>query len=194
MAGLVARAIAASRLNTEIYEEVAKDPAATSQAWVVIAAAAVAEGITTSLLSNVLFGIVTAFFQFVLLVLAIAATYVVGTRIVREPQRFKGIYVSDAEPAPAEQATFGEFFRSTGIAMAPAVLVVLRAVPYVGGLLWGLVAIWLLWSVAGAVQQALNYSSFWRAWIVWFVSGVFSFIVCFVPLTVCLVAIKLLVG
>ena len=68
-------------------------------------------------------------------------TYLVGTRL------FGG------------RATWGELLRTLGFAQAPGVLLVLAIVPILGGLVKGVVGLWLLATGFVALRQALDVSA-----------------------------------
>ena len=75
-------------------------------------------------------------------------TYVIGTRLLAEPQT---------------HADVGELMRTLGFAQAPGLLRVLGGFPGVGPLVLSIVSIWMLVAMVVAVRQALDYTSTVRA-------------------------------
>jgi hypothetical protein len=77
-----------------------------------------------------------------------AMTYVIGTRLLPEPQT---------------QADLGQLMRTLGFAQAPSLARVFALTPVIGPLVLVLVLLWVLTAMVIAVRQALDYSSTWRA-------------------------------
>ena len=75
-------------------------------------------------------------------------TYIIGTRLLPEPQT---------------RADIGEMMRTLGFAQSPGFLRIFGSIPGVGPLVLGIVSIWMLVAMVIAVRQALDYTSTWRA-------------------------------
>jgi hypothetical protein len=144
---LTDRMIRAARLDTSLYNEVEADVNANTQALMVVVLAALAGGIGAAIgaqLSNqgggavvggLIGGILAeligwAVWSFVM--------YFVGTRL------FGGT------------ATYGELLRTLGFAYSPGVLLILRFIPFLGGLIALIVGIWRLITGFIAVREALD--------------------------------------
>ena len=75
-------------------------------------------------------------------------TYIIGTRMLPEPQT---------------RADIGEMMRTLGFAQSPGLLRIFGSIPGVGALVLVIVSIWMLVAMVIAVRQALDYTSTWRA-------------------------------
>lgn len=141
---IVTRMIRASRLESEVYEEVEHDRDATLQAALVIVITSLAAGIGS--LADLGFlgfiGITIA----ALVGWAIYAwlTYFVGTRF------FAGEHT---------RADWGELARALGFANSPRVLLVLGIIPVLGAIVGIVVAVWVLIATVIAVRAALDFST-----------------------------------
>lgn len=145
--GLVDRAIRASRLEQAAYEEVEADPAATTQAAIVIVIGAVAAGLATglgtpeSLLGGLIGGIISGLLGWA--VYAYVA-FLVGTKLL----------------AGAEtHADWGQVARTLGFANAPRALLVLGVIPGLFGIVSLIVGIWVLVATVIALRAALDVST-----------------------------------
>jgi hypothetical protein len=144
---LTDRMMRAARLDTAVYNEVEADVNANTQALTVVVIAAVASGIgaaiggsvnnagTGAVVGGLIGGILSeligwAVWSFVM--------YFVGTRL------FGGT------------ATYGELLRTLGFAYSPGVLLILRFIPFLGGLIALIVGIWRLITGFIAVREALD--------------------------------------
>jgi hypothetical protein len=141
------RMIRAARLDAQLYEEVESDAAAMSQAVGVVLLASVAAGIGMGGLSlgDVLFAAIGALIGWVIWA---ALTYVIGTRLLPEPQT---------------EADIPQMLRTLGFASSPGIIRILGVVP---GLMWitfTVASIWMLIAMVIAVRQALDYQSTARA-------------------------------
>jgi len=137
------RMIGASRLNSEMYEEVEHDESATRQAMAVVVLGAIASGI------GALYGGIEALVIGVVLAIVGWAVYAfiaywVGTRL------FKG---------PQTSATWRELLRTLGFASSPRVLLVLMIIPVVGLLIGLAVFVWMLFTTVVAIRQALDFDT-----------------------------------
>ena len=93
-----------------------------------------------------------------------ALIWLVGTKLLPEPQT---------------RADVGQLLRTVGFAASPALLLVLRILPLVGGPIAFVIWIWQLATTVVAVRQALDYKSTGRAvavcligWIVYVVVSI----------------------
>lgn len=135
-------------LNPEVYEDIERDTAAGPQAFAVVVAASVAAGIGAAL-SIGSFGLVReTIAALVGWVMWAGVTYVVGTRLLPEPQT---------------RTDMGELLRVIGFAYAPTLLAIFGFLPAVGVLVRTIAAIWTLAATVLAVRQALDYNSTARA-------------------------------
>jgi hypothetical protein len=151
-ASLPDRMMRASRLNTQLYEEVEADTNATNQALLVVVLVSVASGIgsmiSAAMASSAAPGLLTPNPVGALITGLLGAligwavwSYViffVGTRF------FGG------------QATYGELLRTLGFAESPGVLLILSFIPILGGLLSFAVGIWILVASFIGIRQALD--------------------------------------
>jgi hypothetical protein len=78
-------------------------------------------------------------------------TYIIGTRILPEPQT---------------RSDIGELLRTMGFASSPGLLRFLGVVPFLGRFVLYLILIWMLIAMVVAVRQALDYRRIGRAVIV----------------------------
>ena len=69
-------------------------------------------------------------------------------------------------PEAQTSSDWGEIARTTGFAQSPGVLLVLTAIPFLGGLIGLVVSIWMLVAMIVGVRQALDYTQTWRAVVV----------------------------
>ncbi len=163
MASFVDRVLGAARLDVRTYEEVEADTSATPQAMGVVALAALASGVGVAgaggagAFATVVGGLVGW-------VVWAALIWLVGTKLLPEPQT---------------RADVGQLLRTVGFAASPALLLVLRILPLVGGLIPFVIWIWQLATTVVAVRQALDYKSTGRAvavcligWIVYVVVSI----------------------
>jgi hypothetical protein len=137
MSGIVDRMRGAAMLDVATYEEVEADESATGQAAVVVLVVAVCAAIGLSWRGGP--GLIRGAFAAILSWLIWAAvTYFVGEKV------FGG------------RATMGELLRTLGFAQAPGVLLLLAIFPWLGGLLYTAISIWLLATGVVAIRQALD--------------------------------------
>lgn len=140
MASFAERMIGAAMLNVATYEEVEHDTTATGQAAAVVALVAVAQAIgqaNNGVLAMV-FGVLGALLGWLAWS---AVTYVIGVSL------FGG------------RADWGEMLRTIGFAQTPGLLMVLGAIPVLGGLVGFVAAIWMLVAAVIAIRQALDVST-----------------------------------
>ncbi len=143
---LVDRMVRAARLEPALYDEVDADTGATSQALLVVAISAVANGLGLAL-GNVLAGrggavvgsLIGGIIQDVIgWVIFSLVMYLVGSMVFKAP------------------TTYGRMLRSVGFAYAPGVLLVLRFVPILGGLVALAVGLWRLVATFIALREGLE--------------------------------------
>lgn len=140
------RLIGASRLDAATYEEVEADRGATGQAALVVLMSSVAAGIG-SVSAGPLDArgmIVGTLVGFVAWVAWAALTYLIGTRLMPEPQT---------------RADLGELLRTLAFAATPGVLRVVGAVPLLRWPAFAVTSVWMLAAMVVAVRQALDYTS-----------------------------------
>ncbi len=136
------------RLDVNTFEEIEADRSATGQALVVVVLGSLAAGFGAGLLGGP-FGLLrTTLTALVGWVVWAGLTYVIGTRMLPEPQT---------------SATLGQVMRTLGFAYAPILFAVFGFIPFVGWIVRFVVALWLLAATVVAVRQALDYRSTLRA-------------------------------
>ncbi len=150
MASFTDRMIGAARLDVRTYEEVEADTSATSQAMGVVLLSSLAGGIGSmglgaTGLGGVVAGGVGALISWVVWAFL---TYIIGTRLLPEPQT---------------RADIREMMRTLGFAQSPGLLRIFGSIPGVGALVLAIVSIWMLVAMVIAVRQALDYTSTGRA-------------------------------
>ena len=145
------RMIRAMRLEPALYEEVEADRGATGQALGVVALSSLAAGIG-GLGHDAPFGLVIGIVSAMLgWIVWAGMIYLVGTKLL---------------PEPTTQTDVGELLRTTGFAAAPGVLRVAGGIPFLGGAVSLVAAVWMLVAFVIAVRQALDYSGTGRAVLV----------------------------
>lgn len=156
------RLIGAALLDVDTYEEVEADTTATVQAMTVVILSSVAAGLATvryggakGLLGMTLASLVAWLFWAALI-------YVVGTKLLPEPQT---------------KSDLGELLRTIGFASTPGLLMVVGLLPLLGGLIGVVVWVWILLATVVAVRQALDYESTGRAVAVCAIGFVIYFLV-----------------
>lgn len=139
---LVDRMIGAAMLDIPTYEEVEADESLTGQAAIVVVLAAIASGIGAYGGDEPQMGLVVGVIaSLVGWALWAGVTYLVGDKLL------------------GGTATWGELLRTLGYAQAPGVLYVLGIAPMFGGIVRGIVGIWLLITGIIAIRQALDFST-----------------------------------
>jgi len=140
--------IGASKLDPTVYEEVEADSSATRQAMSVVILVALATGIgmfRTGGLIGLVVGIpvsicLWAFWAWI--------TYLIGTTIFKTSET---------------EANWGQLARTLGFAQSPGMLKVLGFIPGIGLFFFFIASVWQLVAMVIAVQQALEFTSPWRA-------------------------------
>ena len=156
--------IGAAKLDVHVYEEVEADTSATGQAMGVVLLSSLAGGLGSVGLGAGGFGGVVGSGIAALIGWVVWAflTYIIGTRLLAEPQT---------------RADIGELMRTLGFAQAPGLVRVVGILPGVGSLVFSVVSIWTLVAMVIAVRQALDYTSTWRAVSVCLVGWVFQIVI-----------------
>ena len=146
------------RLDAAAFEEIEADRTANGQALAVVVAASVAAGLGAGLLFGP-FGLLReTLVALVGWVMWAGVTYVIGTKILPEPQT---------------RSDMGELLRVIGFSYAPNIFAFFAFVPILGGLVRVVVAFWLLAATVVAVRQALDFRSTLRALVVVLIGWLF---------------------
>ena len=149
MTSFVGRMVGAAKLDVAVYEEVEANGTATDQAMGVVLLSSLAAGVGAAALgTGVVVSAVAALLSWVIWAYL---TYLVGTRLLPEPQT---------------QANMGQMMRTLGFAQSPGVLRIFGALPGIGPLVLFIVSAWMLVAMVVAVRQALDYTTTWRAAVV----------------------------
>ena len=147
MTSFVNRMVGAAKLDLRIYEEVEVDRNATGQAMGVVILSSFAQGIAV-----IAYGprvlIEGTFFSLIGWVIWASLTYLIGTKILPEPQT---------------RSDIGELLRTMGFASSPGIMRVLGIIPTMGRLIRFPILVWMLLTMIIAVRQALDYRSTGRA-------------------------------
>jgi hypothetical protein len=150
MTSFVDRMIGAALLDLQIYEEVEADRDATGQAMGVVILSSIAQGI-----GNISYGprvlISGTIFALIGWVVWASVTYVIGTKILPEPQT---------------RSDVGELLRTMGFASSPGLLRVLEIIPFLRTFVVFFILVWMLITMVIAVRQALDYRGIGRAVVV----------------------------
>ncbi|MDA2919017.1 YIP1 family protein [Desulfobacterota bacterium AH_259_B03_O07] len=161
MASFGDRIIRASKLDSNLYEEVEADKSAMGQAVTVVVLSSIAAGVgtvTTAGISGIVFGTIAALAGWIVWAFL---TYFIGTRLLPEPQT---------------KADYGELLRTIGFASSPGLIRVLGVIPFLQSIVFIIAGIWMLVAMIIAVRQALDYNSTLRAVgvcvIGWIVQGI----------------------
>jgi hypothetical protein len=144
------RLIGALRLDESIYEEVEADRKANGQAAFAVLLSSVAAGIGSVgagplHVRGIIVGTVGGFVGWLSWAVL---TYVIGTRLMPEPQT---------------RANLGELLRTLAFASSPGLLRVVGAAPPLRGVVFVVTSLWMLGATVVAVRQALDYQSTARA-------------------------------
>ena len=148
MASFTQRMIGAAKLDVHTYEEVEADRTATGQAMGVVVLSSIASGIGAVGTGGGVGLAVGAIGALIGWFLWAFVTYLVGTKILPEPQT---------------RSDVGELLRTIGFSASPGVLFILVVVPGLGPLIGLGVLVWMLVAFVVAVRQALDYRSTGRA-------------------------------
>jgi hypothetical protein len=148
MSNFYERVIGAAKLDIKIYEEVEADKGAMNQAMGVVILSSLAAGL--GFIGKAGFGglLMGAFMALIGWFVWAYLTYVIGTKILPEPQT---------------KAALGELLRTIGFSSSPGLIRVLGIIPGLSFLVYSVAGIWMLVAMVVAVRQALDYHSTWRA-------------------------------
>ena len=142
------RIIRATKLDSNLYEEVEADKSALGQAMAIVVLSSIAAGIglyKTGGFSGIITGTMASLISWYVWAYL---TYFIGTKFFPEPQT---------------QADLGELLRTIGFSSSPGLLRVFYFVPGIGGMLYLISSLWMLVAMIIAVRQALDYNSTLRA-------------------------------
>ena len=142
------RLIGAAKLDIKIYEEVEADKGAMNQAIGVVILSSLAAGLGVIGKAGFVGLLMGAFMALIGWFVWAYLTYVIGTKILPEPQT---------------KADLGELLRTIGFSSSPGLIRVLGIIPGLSFLVYSVAAIWMLVAMVVAVRQALDYHSTWRA-------------------------------
>lgn len=146
MASFTERIMGAASLNPHTYEEVEADTSSMGQAMTVVVLSSIAAGLGTG--AGVLGAIWGTVMALVAWFIWAAITYVIGTKLLPQPQT---------------QADIGQLLRTTGFAASPGMLRIFTVIPGLGSIIGFIISVWMLASMVVAVRQALDYTSTLRA-------------------------------
>jgi hypothetical protein len=165
MGSLVARMIRAAQLDAALYEEVEADHRALWQATTVVILASLAAGVGSRGSGGPGGMVATTLAALLGWYIWAYLTYLIGTRWL---------------PEPHTEADWGQLLRTIGFSSAPGVLRVVGIVllgPSWTGVLFLVVAVWMLVAMVIAVRQALDYENTTRAVGVCAIGWVISLVV-----------------
>lgn len=148
MQSFTQRMIGAAKLHAPTYEEVEHDRSATGQAAIVVLLAALAAGIGALGGGSFSALVLTALASLLGWVIWAAIVWLIGTKLLPEPQT---------------EANIGQLLRTLGFAATPGLLRVFGFIPLLGPILLLVVYVWMLATMVVAVRQALDYNSTGRA-------------------------------
>ncbi len=142
------RVFRAAKLDRGLYEEVEADKGAIRQALLVVVLYGISAGfgsISKAGLGGIFMTIVMALVGWVIWAYI---TYMVGTKLLPEPQT---------------KSDYGELLRTIGFANSPGLIGVFGIVPGLMGPVFFVTTVWMLVAMVVAVKQALDYQSTFRA-------------------------------
>jgi hypothetical protein len=148
MANFAQRVVGAAGLRAATYEEVEADTTATGQALAIVVISSLATGLGLARTSNIVSLIVGAVAALLGWVIWATFTYVIGTKLLPEPQT---------------KSDIGELLRTTGFANTPGIFHLLNRLPETQNVISYVVSAWILVAMVIAVRQALDYKSTARA-------------------------------
>jgi Yip1-like protein len=135
-------------LDVRTFEEIEADTTANLQALIVVASASIAAGLGAGVRLGVVGLLRETFGALIGWVMWAAVTWVVGSKLLPEPQT---------------RTDMGELLRVIGYAYAPNLFGFFAFIPTLGVVVSTVVSFWLLAATILAVRQALDYVSTWRA-------------------------------
>src|SRR4029434_10334832 len=135
-------------LDVKTFEEIEADTTANLQAFIVVVSASIAAGLGAGVRLGVIGLVRETFGALVGWVMWAAVTWVIGSKLLPEPQT---------------RTDMGELLRVIGYAYAPNLFGFFAFIPAIGVFVSTIVAFWLLAATIVAVRQALDYASTKRA-------------------------------
>jgi len=166
MSTFTQRMIGAAKLDVDIYEEVEADTSAMGQAMTLVVLSSLAAGVGSFREVGIVGVLITSMLALVGWFIWAGLTYLIGTKILPEPQTDSNV---------------GELLRTIGFASSPGLVRVFGLLPAVGTIINFVVGIWMLIAMVVAVRQALDYKGTGRAigvcligWLVYFLVGIFA--------------------
>ena len=138
----------ATKLDSNLYEEVEADKSALGQAMAIVVFSSIAAGIglyKTGGFSGIITGTMASLISWYVWAYL---TYFIGTKFL---------------PEPNTEADLGELLRTIGFSTSPGLLRVFYFIPGVGVLIFLISSLWMLVAMIIAVRQALDYKSTLRA-------------------------------
>jgi hypothetical protein len=135
-------------LDVKTFEEIEADTTANLQAFIVVVSASIAAGLGAGVRLGVIGLLRETFGALVGWVMWAAVTWVIGSKLLPEPQT---------------RTDMGELLRVIGYAYAPNLFGFFAFIPALGIIVSTVVSFWLLAATILAVRQALDYVSTWRA-------------------------------
>jgi len=169
MSTFTQRMIGAAKLDVDIYEEVEADTGATGQAMTLVVLSSLAAGVGSFREVGIVGVLIASIFALVGWFIWAGLTYLIGTKILPEPQT---------------ESNVGELLRTLGFASSPGLLRVFGFLPAVGTIINFAVGVWMLIAMVVAVRQALDYKGTGRAigvcligWLVYILVGIFAVVI-----------------
>ena len=168
----ISRVIRAIRLDKNVFEEVEADRSAMFQAILVVVLASLASGIGLSLMESQPPVLIAALSSLLSWIFWAFLTWLIGTRLL---------------PSSQTTSSMSELMRTLGFAYSPVLLNVFGIIPYIGWIVRGATAVWMLIAWVIAVRQALDYDNTGRAVLVcgigWLVVVVLNIVLVVMGLT-----------
>ena len=161
MASLQDRIVGALQLKPATFEEVENDAAATSQAAMVVVAAAISRGLATVSYAGATWFVAAIILSLVGWVVGSWLVLIIGTKVM---------------PGKNTQADLGQVLRVMGFAQAPGLFGLITIIPLLGWVIAFVLAIWGIAASVIGVRQALDYDETIKAVIVCIIAWVASFV------------------
>ena len=146
------------RLSPEVFEEIEADHKANGQALAIVVIGTLAAGLGGGQYGGPARMLLEMIGAVVGLITWAALTYVLGVRLMPEPQT---------------RSNVGELLRVMGYATTPGFFSAFGAIPIAGRVVPYVVSLWLLGTFTIGVRQALDYRSTFRALVVVVVGWLF---------------------
>jgi hypothetical protein len=153
MASFQDRVIGALQLHATTFEDVEHDPTATTQAAIVVGAAAISGALASLRYGGAaLVGIVmAAILALIGWAIGSFVLWIVGTRML---------------PGRDTEADYGQLLRTIGFAQAPGLFGIVAIIPIVGWFVRVAIVVWSFVAGVIAIRQALDYEDTLRAVVV----------------------------